>query len=219
MRRNHDSRKTTGTGPHLRRGFTFVETMVVCGLVALLCTIAYGMRSRSRDEGARLDQRIATITPVVLLRSYLAYDLQAAVPGPSGETVTVTGGDSPTLSLHRVSRRVECGRWDTCLSTSFDPIGSPTPVVYRFDRDTGLVYRNDRPVGFTRFREVDFQLVPHEAGTHGESLCASFTVASNRGLTTRGPASLSGDEVIAMNFLLRRKTRDKAFGDLALACR
>ena len=154
-----------------RRGFTITELVIVTGLFAVLLAVTIGLYVQGNRRSTRLEARLEALQAAHLLRSHLADDVASLIPAQAGRQ-SIKG--ATMLALSRVKSGRDCGENKTSLDEFFKPISER--VVYRFDKKSGRVYRNDNALGEARFEELFFDYEPFEAGVGGETIEATMTV-------------------------------------------
>ena len=153
------------------KGFTITEIIIVTGLFSILLAVTIGLYVQGNRRSTRLEARLEALQAAQLLRSHLADDFNALIP--LAEKRSEIKGAS-ILALSRVKSNKDCGICGTSLDENFVPISER--VVYRFDKKSGRVFRNDEQVGEAVFEEVVFDYCPFEEGFGGETIETTMTV-------------------------------------------
>ena len=153
------------------KGFTITEIIIVTGLFSILLAVTIGLYVQGNRRSTRLEARLEALQAAQLLRSHLADDFNALIP-LAGKRSEIKGAS--VLALSRVKSDKDCGICGTCLDENFAPISER--VVYRFDKKSGHVFRNEEQVGEAVFEEVVFDYCPFEEGFGGETIETTMTV-------------------------------------------
>ena len=148
----------------MSRGWTLLEMLVVLGIVAVALALGLSFFYSGQKQSGQLDFRLRAVQSGMLLRSRLADDLAAHIPGPQGSAPIPRAAG---LTLLRVPEEKGSGEDGMPLTGDFQP--ETSAVTWRFDPATHQVLRNGRPLQLGRFRDVWFSWFPYREG-EGETV-------------------------------------------------
>ncbi|MBI4866183.1 MAG: prepilin-type N-terminal cleavage/methylation domain-containing protein [Candidatus Wallbacteria bacterium] len=137
-----------------RRGFTLVELLVAALLSAFVLAGAWWMFVSGSRQSVKLDLRLARLQGIVGLLEALSDDLaQAVYVPPAGSQGN--GVDAEQLTLFKF-RAYALPKASAAGEEADASAVWTEPVVYRFERATGQISRNGRPMPLGRFTQVGF---------------------------------------------------------------
>lgn len=112
-----------------KRGFTLVEILVVCSVVAILATVAYGVLGEARKK-ARDTERMTELSQIQLaLRLYK--DEQGSYPDCDDEMVIGEGATRPSGCAVSIDEALS-----SYISSPSDPMGSGSDTTYEYAYDS-----------------------------------------------------------------------------------